>query len=779
MLNYQVGTNKDKNWIVSEMKFDSELQGKCEAIMSLGNGYLGLRSATEETYVGQVRNLFIAGTFNQADEFEVTELPNAADVTELKIRLNGEQFSLERGLVKEYRRDLNVRTGQLSRQIVWESPLKETFRLQFRRFVSLENLHLIGLKVEITPLDKAARISIGSGINGQLTNTGAQHFHEGEKRIYDKKYIQLLQKTTQSKIDFVFNTTHQFVVNDCKIEVEPKMSMDRRKVFVESELNIEKGETLTFEKLTNVFTSRDREFNNENYSLNHLREYSLTDLKAIQDKGYNQLFLESVAKWEEKWQEMQITIESENEFDQLAIRFAHYHLITMTPAHDNRFGIAAKGLSGEGYKGHSFWDTEIFILPFFIYTFPETARRLLEYRYNTINGARKKAKDNGYEGAMYPWESAYTGEEVTPVWGAVDIISGKATKIWSGFIEQHITSDIAFAVWQYYKITGDQEFMDQFGYEILFETATFWTSRLDWNCKHNRYHINEVIGPDEYKEHVNNNAFTNYMAHQNIELAIKYYTQLKGENSKLFDELNLKLALDQALEKWNSKIDKIYLPQPRDEDLVVPQDDTYLEKEIIDLTKYKTQTYVGSIFEDYNLEQVNNIQVSKQADIMILFYLLENKFSNDVKRANWNYYEPKTLHDSSLSLSSHCVLASDMDNRDLAYSLFERAARIDLGPNMKTSDHGMHTASIGGIWQSVVCGFGGVRMLDGKLRIDSKLPEKWSSLTFPINWQGDRLEVQVTHNSIKIQNVTEKNTEIQLSIHGQQFILANVLEVKY
>lgn len=777
MLNYYSGKNEDKGWIVSETEFKTEFQGKCEAIMSLGNGYLGLRSATEESYLGQVRNLFVAGTFNKFDEYEVTELPNAADVVELNITLNGEKFSLERGEVKSYRRDLNIRTGELVREIIWQSPKGACYQLLFRRFVSLKNLHLIGMKLEITPLTNKAEIKIGSGINAQVTNTGAQHFHEGEKRIFDKKYIQLLQQTTESKIDFVINAVHSWKQNNSAIDVEPRMVMDRRKVFVESCISVNKDETITFEKFSNIFTSRDKEYDNNNYSLETLRNDALANLKEEAPKGYDALLFESIAEWEKRWQQMEITIDSEEQFDQLAMRFAHYHLIIMTPAHDNRFGIGAKGLSGEGYKGHSFWDTEIFILPFFIYTYPETARSLLEYRYNTINGARKKAKDNGYEGAMYPWESAFTGEEVTPVWGAVDIVTGKATKIWSGFIEQHITSDIAYAVWQYYKITGDQEFMDKYGYEMLFDTATFWTSRLEWNEDEQRYDINEVIGPDEYKEHINNNAFTNYMAHQNIELAITYYNELKNKNVNLFDELNEKLQLDEAFKKWQDKIDKIYLPKPRQEDLVVPQDDTYLDKEIIDLTKYKNQTNVGSIFEDYNLEQVNNIQVSKQADIMILFYLLENKFSKEVKRSNWNYYEPKTLHDSSLSLSSHCILACDMDDRNLAYSLFEKAARIDLGPNMNTSDHGMHTASIGGIWQSVVCGFGGVRMLDGKLRIDPKLPEKWTNLKYPINWQGDRLEVEVTKEDVVIRNVTKNNSELQLSVHGKEYTLTDLLKV--
>lgn len=779
MLQYNLGKGEYKNWIVSETEFNTEYQGKAEAIMSLGNGYMGLRSATEESYLGQVRNLFIAGTFNKFDEYEVTELPNAADVVELTIRINGERFSLEKGKVTQYRRDLNVKTGELTRRFIWENDNAEQFEFVFRRFVSLNNLHLIGMKVEVTPLNGDAEIKIGSGINAQVSNTGAQHFHEGEKRIFDKKFIQLIQTTTESKIDFVFNTVHSFAVNDQKIELEPRMVMDRRKVFVEGTIKLSQGQKLTFEKITNVHTSRDKEAADGDYSLENLRAAALDDLKSESTKGYDRLFTESVEKWAEKWKQMEITIDSQNDYDQLAIRFAHYHLIVMTPAHDNRFGVAAKGLSGEGYKGHSFWDTEIFILPYFTYTFPDVARSLLEYRYNTIEGARKKARDNGYEGAMYPWESAFTGEEVTPVWGAVDIVTGKATKIWSGFIEQHITSDVTFAVWQYYMITGDQDFMDRYGYEIMLDTATFWASRLEWNEGKKEYHINDVIGPDEYKEHVNNNAFTNYMAHWNIKKAIEYYHELKQSKPQLFQALNEKLGLNEAYKKWTEKVDKIYLPKPRPEDKVMPQDDTYLSKEIIDLTKYKNQEHVGSIFEDYNLEQVNNIQVSKQADIMVLFYLLENEFSIEEKRANWNYYEPKTLHDSSLSLSTHSILASDMDDSKLAYELFERAARIDLGPNMKSSDHGIHSASLGGVWQATVNGFGGVRMLGGKLRIDPKLPAQWKRLEFPINWQGDRLEIVVEPNQVKITNRSRKNASLQLEVHGNIHELTDELTVQY
>jgi len=776
LLKYNLGIEENTNWVVSETSFNSDYLGKVEAIFALGNGYLGIRSATEEQYLGEVRNLFVAGTFNKFDDFEVTELPNAADILQLNITLNNERFSLDKGRLKEYRRDLNLKNGELVRRVIWENTQGHEFLLIFKRFVSLKNLHLIGQKVEIIPLNCDAEIKIGSGINGQVTNSGAQHFHEGEKRIYDKKYIQLLQQTTESKIDFVINSAHNYFIDGEKVDVEQKMVIDRRKVFTEGTIFLNRNQVFNFEKISSVYTSRDKE-NSEDYSLDNLRQKSLNDLKKESDKGYAILYSESSEIWNRKWKEIDIKIDGDNDFDQLAIRFALYHLIIMTPAHDNRFGVAAKGLSGEGYKGHSFWDTEIFILPFFSYTLPEIARNLLIYRYNTINGARNKARNNGYEGAMYPWESAFTGEEVTPVWGGVDIITGKATKIWSGFIEQHISSDIAFAVWQYHMLTGDQSFMQNYGYEIIFETATFWQSRLEWDEEKQRYHINNVIGPDEYKEHVDNNAFTNHMAHWNIEKAIMYYEELKADNRLLWDKLNERLKIEAKYQNWLDKLNKIYLPMSRN-DMLIPQDDTYLSKKIIDLTKYKKQTRVGTIFDDYNLEQVNQIQVSKQADIMVLFYLLENRFSQEVKQANWKYYEPKTLHDSSLSFSTHSVLASDMEDSKLAYELFQKAVGIDLGPNMKSSDHGIHAAAMGGVWQAVVNGFGGVRMLDGKLRVSPRLPKNWSMLEFKIFWKENPLLIKVSKNKVAISNLSTQQVSIDILIFDKLYQLEKQLEVE-
>ncbi|GAA0381343.1 glycoside hydrolase family 65 protein [Paenibacillus motobuensis] len=774
MLNYNKKLpDGASDWVVTEENFQTLALGKCEAVMALGNGYMGLRSATEESYVGEKRNLFVNGTFNRFDEFEVSELPNAADVTGLDIRVDGKRFTLEQGEVTGYSRSLNLRDAELVRSFIWTNAEGKKLEFTFRRFVSLDRLHLIGMKLGIKSLSGSVKVSIASGIDAQLSNSGSQHFHEGEKRIYDKKYLELIQTTTESKVDFVIGAAHRLKLDGQESEISPAMEIDRRKVAVAYSVDLQEGQSFSFEKVATVHTSRDLAYA-QDYSLPAMRENALGDLKSVYAAGYDALFQDHAAAWAKVWNEYGIIIESKNSFDLLALRFALYHLVVMTPAHDRRMGIGAKGLSGEGYKGHSFWDTEIFILPFFIYSNPKTARSLLEYRYLGLEGARRKAKENGYAGAMYPWEAAWPSDgEVTPVWGAVDIVTGEQTKIWSGFIEQHITSDIVYAVWHYYRVTGDEDFMERYGYEMIFDTAIFWASRLEWDEAEGRYEINEVVGPDEYKEHVDNNAFTNYMAHFNIELAMQYYSKLETERPELFKQYDELLNLQEAWKVWESKLDLIYLPQPN-ENLIIPQDDTYLQKEIIDLTPYKDQEKVGSIFNDYNLDQVGNMQISKQADIMMLFFLLENKFAPEVKLANYEYYEEKTLHDSSLSLSTHSILASDFGDKELAYHLFKRAAEIDLGPKAHSSDAGIHAASLGGIWECVVMGFAGVRMLDGQLHLAPKLPDHWEKLSFPLHWQGKLLEISITPQQISITNTASE--PVQLFVNGElQVVQGNAI----
>lgn len=766
MIEYQA-QNPDRNgWVIAETAFDARHLAKFETIFCQGNGYMGQRAATEESYPGERRNLFVAGTFNRFANQEVTELPNAADMVRLDIRLNGRPFHLDKGKLHSYRRELDLKSGELRRDIEWEDPQGDRFKLVFRRFVSLHDLHLMGMRVEITPLTNAADISISSGIDGQMTNSGAQHFIEGDRRVFDRELLQLTATTSESEIEFVHTVMHQLFLDGQPAQIAPAPAMDRRRVTLTYKLRAEAGQCVTLDKIASVHTSLDVDRPTD--ATEPLQDRARQALNAAAARGYNSLYGESCQAWLRFWEDADIEVESLDPFDQLALRFAQYHLILMTPAHDSRFSVGAKGLTGEGYKGHVFWDTEIFILPYFLYTNPGSARKLVEYRYHTLNGARKKALENGCWGAMYPWESAVSGEEETPEWGPVDVVTGTPTYIWTGKIEQHITADVAYGVWHYYQATGDQEYMDRYGYEIICETATFWTSRLEWNEASGRYHITDVIGPDEYKEHVSNNAFTNYMAYWNITKAMECTRLLMNSDSEVYRRLEQRFRLAERLQEWEDKSGQIYLPQPDPDTLIIPQDDTYLTREVIDLSKYRNQEQVASILADYSMTQLSDIQVSKQADILVLFYLLEDWFTRETKAANWHYYEPKTLHDSSLSLSTHSMLASDVDQPELAYEMFAKASRIDLGPNMHSCDEGIHSASIGGIWKAAILGFGGVRSWEGMLRLNPKLPPAWTKLSFPLAWQGERLKVTVTMDNLEVKRLTAGRDPISLMIHGKE-----------
>ena len=506
--------SRAKEWKIVETDFDPDYLGKVEANFCLGNGYLGLRSATEEKYLGETRDLLVAGTFDQYSPEEVTELPNAADVTNIEITLNGCRFDLTQGTIRSYGRTLDLKTGLLTRDLVWVSPKGETFTLKFERIVSLKRLHTIAMRVSVTP-ESDAEVKFQSGIDGRVTCDGSQHFTEGQTRFYDKKYLQFVPRTIQSDITFVIDATHRFWLDGKETDTQSDINILRRRMFSNFTLAVKSGQTVALEKFANVYTSRDKEA--AGLAVADIQIYALEQLKADEAAGFAALADESAACWKEKvWDRAPIEIDGPD-FDQLALRFAQYHMQLMTPAHDNRMNIGAKGFSGEGYKGHTFWDTEIFLLPYFIFTMPEVARSLEEYRYLSLPGAHAKAKHNGYDGAQFPWESAWLDDgEVTPEYMGTDIVTGQLIKVWSGFIEIHITADVAFGAWQYYMCTGDQDFMDKYGYELIFDCAKFWASRLEPG-EDGKLHINDVVGPDEYKEHVNDNAFTNYLARWNMQ----------------------------------------------------------------------------------------------------------------------------------------------------------------------------------------------------------------------------------------------------------------------
>lgn len=773
VMNYRKGTGAETSWIIEETSFHEKYTGKCEAIFTQGNGYLGLRNSLEERYVDTVRGMFITGTFNKASKEEATELPNVSDIVNMEIELNGERFSMTEDNLKEYSRTLNLYTGETCRNVLWEGKNGDVVQLSFHRFVSYKNVHVIGAYVEIKPVNCDVKATVVSGINAQVTNNGAQHLTEVSKRAFDEKYLQMGMVTTESEVAIAVSTVHDVFLDGEKTEETAyKIVDDRRKIHAKIQLDIPKGETARVEKISTVHSSRDLEYTGSGKEPDKETVYAngLENLKEAECKEYRTLLQESKEVWEAIWKKQDIVIDSREDDAQVAVRFALYHLQIMVRKEDNRVGIGAKALSGEGYKGHSFWDTETFIFPYFQMTEPEVARTLLEFRYKGLYGARKKAKENGYKGAMYPWEAAWISDgEVTPYVIGVNVHTGESMICLTGVIEQHITSDIIFALWQYYTATGDQDFMDRYGYEMIIETARFWNSRLEWIEESGRYEIRDVIGPDEYKEHVDNNAYTNYMAHANMRLAVQVIGLICGEKKDLYGKMQKLMqeegtSLEQLEIELKDKLEKLYLPQPDERTGIIPQFDGYFGLKEIDLSAYKKASVVGTIYNDYSFEDVQNMQAGKQADIVELLYQMEDITTPENKAENYAYYEARTLHDSSLSKAIHSITACDLGMDKEAYDMFMSAAFTDLGQEMKSSDAGIHSANMGGVWQDVVMGFGGVRIHDGYLRIRPNCPKQWEKFTYPIYWKGNKLDVTVCKDGVEVIN---EGTAFMAEIMGQ------------
>lgn len=771
---YQPVFSADEQWILEERRFLPEYIGKYEAIFTQGNGYLGQRAALDEPYVDQTRNLFVSGTFDRFDESEVTELPNLPDVTNIRLFVDGREFSMIGGELERYNRALDLRTGELTRQVCWRSAGGAELNLRWQRVVSLENVHLIASKMTICA-DRDVSIRIVSGIDGRQTNTGTQHTVEGNERVYDGRILEYPCRTLHSGVQIMMHTAHSLYLDGKALEAKMKIETSRRFLGGSYTLTLKAGQTLCLEKLSMVHTSRDAAYAalSEEASRARVRTESLEQFRACCTGRYDDAAQSSSRVWMKFWEAQDVVINSAHPDDQIAVRFAVYHLNIMKNHADNRTGIAAKGLSGEGYKGHSFWDTETFIFPFFLFTQPRAARMLLEYRYQILDGARKLAHKCGYDGAMYPWESAWIDDgDVTPDNLGVDLVTGELLPCETGQLEHHVTADIAMAVHQYFEATHDMEFMEQCGFEMLLETARFWVSRMSWNEAKKRWEILHVIGPDEYQVDVDNNAYTNYLAAINLQLGLRTLELLR-DRPAVRACIGEKVRLTGLEELFQERLADLYLPQPESETGILPQFDGYLQLKQIDLTAYRTAKPVGRILHDYNFEMLRHVQAAKQADVVQLMCICEDLFPEEIRRKNYLYYEPRTLHDSSLSKAIHSILASDLGMADEAYDMFHGATETDLGPEPDSCSAGIHGANMGGIWQAAVMGFGGARVLAGRLRIAPHLPSGWTGLKYCLHWGRNHLRVQVTKTQVCVENagpaltIETESGEIMLQENAQ------------
>jgi trehalose/maltose hydrolase-like predicted phosphorylase len=711
-----------------------------ETVFTIGNGYFCTRGTFEEGYPHATPATLLYGVFD-AVPIAKEELANTPDWTTIKLFVNGERFRLDRGTLIDYQRELNLHNGLLRRSLIWQSPQNVRVQISAERFASLADEHLgvvrYSLRVQDSPDQQPVEIRLFAGIESGQGNYDLLHWETADQGSQDES-VWLRSETKASGVQLGQAMSFNLTTN---------AAQEFQKELIDSDLapgirfvgTLAPAESLDSEKIVAMYTSRDGVGEVIPAALARL-----TELEAVAETvaSVSTLLLEaSTAAWEQYWALADVVLEGD-EPAQLGLRYNLYQLRINVVPHDSRYSIAAKGLTGFGYRGHVFHDTEIFMLPFFTYVLPEFARSLLLYRYNLLPAARAKAAHSGYKGAQYPWESTLNGEETTPA-AMIHPETGEVITVLNGTLELHITANIAHAIWEYYRITNDSEFLRDYGTEVLLSTAEYWVSRVAKDEVSGQYVINNVIGPDEWHEHVNNNAYTNAMARHNIEIALQAERWLREFAPEKAAELHQQLGLGaQQFTQWREVADHLRILQ-NPENGLIEQFEGFFTLLPFDQSRLagRKQSYQGLL----GMEEVQKYQLVKQADVLMLLTALNQQFDEQTKKVNWDYYYPITDHDygSSLTPALHVILASQVGDRNAAYQLFMKGALVDLNNQRGNTPEGIHAACSGAVWQAAILGVAGLRITEEGYTTSPLWPDSWTRLAFSFSYKGERVYVDL------------------------------------
>ena len=719
-------------WAFHEPTYNPARESGIESRFAISNGFLGVRASRAISrgpmWVSWLHTLnwassprtYIAGLFDTPNtEPPVPALVPAPDWLRLRIILDGEPLLIRTGQLLTHQRILDLRRGLLLTEWQQRASSDHIVRVRSLRMVSLAErsigLQVLELLVDGEPIDVT--------LEALMETTGSAM--EVERLDNDLATWQ----TTSGKWLSLANDAGLKVDGEAR---EPELIEPLKRVWSwRSNL----GQHVTFWR-TVAFARGDE-------GAREPAVHVQVALEHARNRGWPALLDDHVAAWGERWTDADIELDGDEEA-QKALRFAIYHLVSAANPEDERVSIGARALTGDSYLGHVFWDTEIYLLPFYILTWPEAARALLMYRYHTLPGARAKAERRGYRGAMYAWESADTGEETTPE--AVLDLNGNPVFVLCGTQEQHISADVAYAVWQYWRATGDDQFLLDGGAEIVLDTARFWASRAELEDD-GRYHIRGVIGPDEYHEHIDDSAYTNILARWNIERGLEVLSMFAERWPRAGEALRAKLDLgDAELETWRAVAPGLVNGFNPDT-LLFEQFEGFFGLEEIDLNAFRGRTVPMDVI--LGRERTQGSQVVKQADVVALLALLPHDFTPETHIANFEYYEPRCGHGSSLSRGMHALVAARLGRLEMAMRHFRETAATDITDQALGSAGGIHIASMGALWQAAVFGFAGLTLLDDGLEFDPHIPEVWNSIAFRVQWRGRRLRVRLDQRSLE------------------------------
>lgn len=745
-------------WTITETEVKLENNQRCETIFAVANGYIGMRGNVEEGYSGpegySLNGTYLNGFYDSTpiqygeEAFGYAKnrqtMLNVADAKGIELWVDGEKFDVLQSKVIDYKRQLDMQRGIMTRSIMWETKQGKQVELRMERMASFANKHIAMIRYHVKVRNVQAQLEFVSTLNGEVTNqvtmgdprTGSGFAGQvllTEKLSREGTIHGIAQRTKNTQFALVSAMNHKL-----NTEHEQLVSEQDQLIELRYRLDAAPDQDIVLDKYIAYVSSKD-------YEESQLWPLAVAELNDATKKGYVWFLSRQEEILADFWQAADVFVDGDDLLQQ-GLRFNAYHLF-QSVGRDGKTNIGAKGITGEGYEGHYFWDTETYILPFFLYNRPEISRQLLKYRHSILPKAKARAAELGYKGALYAWRTI-DGEETSPYYPA-------------GSAQLHINADIAYAVKKYVEVTKDESYLFNEGLDVLIETCRFFADAGDW-IEGKGFCINGVTGPDEYTAMVNNNAYTNLMVKDQLEFTVKSLQKLQGTG--VWSSIKDKHTLDEKeIEAWLSMAEQMYIHRVGN---LIGQDDSFLEKARWDFENTPKEKY--PLLLHFHPMVIYKYQVLKQADLVLAMYLQGNRFTREEKLVNYQYYEPLTTHDSSLSASIYAIVGAELGEIEKAYSYFMQSVRMDLDDYHNNVKDGIHSASMAGSWLTIVNGFAGMRHDDQAISFHPTIPSAWTSYTFRVLFHGSLVEVSVTAEQTTYRLI--KGDPIQLC-HKKQVLL--------
>ena len=745
---------KPYNWSIIEEEFDADQVKSSESLFSIGNGAMGQRANFEEHYSGPTfQGSYIAGVYypdktrvgwwkNGYPEYFAKVL-NAPSWIGIDINVNNEQLDLSTcKKLKNFRRELNMKEGWLSRSFTATLQNDVEIKVESKRFLSLDLDEVGAIQYSVTPLNSDADLVITPYIDAGITNEDSNwddtFWNISNLEVKDNQAFIEAQTMKTNFHTCTFMQSECFV-NNQNVGLQPQVIRTDNKISSIYKLSINQQETFTIHKFGGYTAGR-------NHNRTELIQAAQTVLNKATNLGFDKLLNKQKQAWAKIWEMADITIEGDVEAQQ-GIRFNIFQLNQTYLGTDASLNIGPKGFTGEKYGGSTYWDTEAYCIPFYMATKDQhVARKLLEYRYNHLEKAIENAEKLGFTNgaALYPMVTM-NGEECHNEWEIT-------------FEEIHRNGAIAFAIYNYYRFTGDYSYIPEKGMEVLIAIARFWHQRANFSKEKNKYVILGVTGPNEYENNVNNNFYTNYLAKWCIDYASENISKIKDEYNSDFARIMNKVKLSEAeISQWKKVADNMYFPYSEEEQVYLQQDG-FLDKELITVADLdKSQRPIN---QKWSWDRILRSPYIKQADVLQGFYFFEDDFSTEELKRHFEFYEPFTVHESSLSPCVHSIQAAKLDRMEQAYKFYLRTSRLDLDDYNHEVEEGLHITSMAGTWMSIVEGFGGMRMKDDMLSFTPKIPNQWEAYSFKVNFRHQILTVNVNQNETNFEVNGNKDLRI-------------------